>query len=97
MIGSVIGAKLMSYGRRRAILIANVIGMVGSILSIVLNFEVILLGRFMFGICAGINVVTCPTLIEETIPTRLMDKGFGTSTAIGINFMIMLYLILGIY
>ena len=63
MIGAVVGGKIMSYGRRRAVFIANAIGIVGSLLSVILNFELILVGRLLFGICAGMNVVVCPTLI----------------------------------
>jgi predicted MFS family arabinose efflux permease len=49
-------------------MISNVIGIVGSLLSIVPEFGVILLGRFLFGIASGINVVACPKILEETIP-----------------------------
>jgi len=40
-------------------------------------------------------VVACPKIIEETIPSHLMDYGFGTSTALGINFNTMITLGMG--
>ena len=76
---------------------ANVLGILGSCLSVVDNLYVITVGRFLFGITAGINVVACPKILEETIPSNYMDYGFGMSTAIGINFMTMVTLVSGLF
>ena len=92
-IGAVLGGELMSTGRRRAILISNSIGFLGSILSVILNYHIIFLGRLLFGICVGVNMAICPKMIEETIPARLMDKGFGISTANGANLMLFVNLL----
>jgi len=54
-----------------------------------------MIGRFLFGICAGMNLSVCPVLIEETIPARLINKGFGSATAIGLTFMTMVTLFTG--
>jgi len=64
----------------------NFLGIVGCFLSIYPNLAVISVGRFLFGVASGINVVACPKILEETVPSHLMDYGFGTSTAVGINF-----------
>ena len=65
----------------------------GCLLSVVPNTYVIIAGRFIFGAASGINVVACPKIMEETVPHHLMDYGFGTSTAIGINFQTMITLL----
>lgn len=39
-------------------------------------------GRFCFGYSSGVLMSATSKLLEETIPTRLVDKGFGTSTNI---------------
>ena len=76
---------------------ANFLGILASFLSIVDNLYVITAGRFLFGITAGINVVACPKILEETIPSHYMDYGFGISTALGINFMTMVTLVSGLF
>jgi hypothetical protein len=40
------------------------------------------LGRFCFGYGGGVIMCATSKLLEETVPVRLMDKGFGTSTNI---------------
>ena len=40
------------------------------------------LGRFCFGYCSGVLMCATSKMLEETIPARLVDKGFGTSTNI---------------
>jgi MFS family permease len=92
-IGAVLAGELMSRGRRKAVLIANSIGIVGSLLSVILNYDIMFVGRLLFGICAGLNMAICPKMIEETIPTRLMDKGFGICTAIGTNLTVFISLL----
>ena len=89
-IGALIAGELMSKGRRRAILISNSIGIIGSLLSVILNYKIMVFGRLLFGICVGINMAICPKMIEETIPGPLMDKGYGVSTAIGANLMVLI-------
>jgi MFS family permease len=96
-IGAAIGGQIISRGRRKSVLFSNCLGIFGSLLSIVGNLYVITVGRFLFGISAGINVVACPKILEETLPSHLMDYGFGTSTATGINFMTMITLLFGLF
>jgi MFS family permease len=85
-VGAFIGGKIISGGRRKSVMFANCLGILGSCLSVVAELYTLSFGRFLFGIAAGINVVACPKILEESVPHHLMDYGFGTSTAVGINF-----------
>ena len=95
-IGAILGGKIIAYGRRRAVLIFNIIGIIGSLLSVITNFYVILLGRLTFGFAAGVLVTACPKIVEETIPGHYMDYGYGTSTNLGINLFVMISLLSGL-
>ena len=59
---------LMKIGRRKAILISNFIGLIGLGITMVENFNVILVGRFIFGFS-----VVSPRYIEETVPNHLFS------------------------
>jgi hypothetical protein len=58
------------------------VALVGTALSLVLNFKVMCVGRFLFGLSAGVLLCATPKIIDETIPASLIDKGFGASTNI---------------
>lgn len=69
-VGSGIGGKLMQFGRRRALLIISVCGVIGVSLALVsiTAFYVLMLGRFMYGVCSGLFGATLPRYIEEYLP-----------------------------
>jgi len=45
---------------------------------------------------AGVFVTMCPLIIEETVPGKLMDNGYGSSTNICINTMVCINMVLGL-
>jgi len=49
------------------------------------NFYMICFGRFILGFCCGVLLCATPKALDETVPGKLIDKGFGTSTNIMIN------------
>lgn len=49
----------------------------------------------MFGFASGVIIATAPKIIEETVPSHLIDKGFGASTNLAVNFAIMICTIAG--
>jgi len=53
-------------------------------------------GRFIFGFSAGVFVSMCPLVIEETVPGKYMDNGYGSSTNIAINTMVCINMLLGL-
>ena len=53
-------------------------------------------GRFVFGFSCGILICTTPKAIDETVPSHMVDNGFGTSTNIIINLSFMLVAVLSL-
>jgi MFS family permease len=73
-IGSILSGFLVRYGKRNIIVAFELIGIIGSIIScIMLDFNVICIGRFIYGCCCGALISTCPQIIEETVPFTLID------------------------
>jgi MFS family permease len=71
--GSVTGGKLMTIGRRKAIMISTFIGMLGCCLTFNLNFLMLILGRFIFGFSCGMYSSIIPRYMEETVPAEYYD------------------------
>jgi MFS family permease len=61
-----------------------------------LDFVTILIGRFLFGVSAGVFLNMCPVIIEHTVPGKYMDKGYGSSTNIAINLGVAINMSLGL-
>jgi hypothetical protein len=57
-------------------------GLIGSIVSLSLDYKLMCLGRLFFGLASGVLLCATSKMMEETIPVRLLDQGFGTSTNI---------------
>jgi MFS family permease len=55
--GSVTAGKLMVYGRRQALLIATIIGIIGVLITYKLNLYFLIAGRAIFGFACGIYAV----------------------------------------
>jgi len=71
--GSFGGGIIMNYGRRRTIILSLYIGLFGNIITYNLNFFVLLIGRFMFGMSTGIFSSTIIRFINETVPFHIAD------------------------
>ena len=52
--GAAYGGKAISLGRRNALLLSNVVGIIGLCISIFEIFNLILIGRFIFGFASGL-------------------------------------------
>lgn len=81
-IGSLLGGDIIKYGRRWTILHFNIIGLLASLTMFTLNYNVMCIGRVIFGFSSGVMLCATPKMIDETVPAKLLDKGFGASTAI---------------
>ena len=95
-IGSIFGGVFVAKGRRINVIIFNLVLILSSLMSIDKNWWILNLGRVVFGFASGVLLCATPKIIEESIPTHLMDYGFGTSTNMFINIMITVYMLLGI-
>ena len=80
----------MKYGRKWILVSFNLIGIVGSIMSIFPHYKLIILGRFIYGIGAGGLISIAPRMIQETIPNELFDRGFSATTNTAIDIFILL-------
>lgn len=93
--GSLLGGSLMKKGRRMTIIASNIACIAICLLSFIKVFWVICLSRFLYGFFSGIIVAAAPKWLDETIPTHLIDKGFGASTNLAVNIAIMILMVLG--
>ena len=94
-IGSIMGGKLIQYGRRRMMIIFNFIAILGVLSTLFLNVYLICLGRLVFGICGGIFGVALPRMIEETVPTQLLGS-FGVITNLSVNTGSLVAILMGL-
>ena len=63
-------------------------------MTLVVDFYVMCFGRMIFGFATGIMSCATSKMLDENIPSHLMDKGFGTSTNILINLAFFITLIM---
>ena len=85
-IGSVFGGDFVKNGRRSTIIQFNIVGIIATLMTLQLaSFDLMCLGRVLYGISCGVLACTTPKILDETIPSKLIDQGFGTSTSIIMN------------
>lgn len=95
-LGSLVGGKIILNGKRRVLIVCNIVSIVASLLTLFHNWPLMLVGRAFFGFASGVIVVTAPKYLDETIPSHLMDYGFGASTNTIICLAMMISMLLGI-
>lgn len=83
MLGMTIGAGtssvIMKIGRRKSMFICLAIGLVGNLLTIdITRFWLIVFGRFLFGLSAGLYSSIVPKMFSETIPNQLIPSVVGS-------------------
>jgi len=89
-LGATIAGAMMKKGRRSAFLIFPLVGCLGSILSVFDNYFLMMIGKFLFGLGAGVCITVAPRVLEETIPPEYFDKyGFGAMTNVGVDIMVL--------
>ena len=54
MFGAAIAGKVIQYGRRRAHLISCGLGIIGALITTIQSWQLLLLGRVLFGFAAGL-------------------------------------------
>lgn len=52
--GSISGGKIISYGRKKAVIISSIIGIIGVGCTMITNISLILIGRLIYGYSTGI-------------------------------------------
>ncbi|KAM9354810.1 solute carrier family 2, facilitated glucose transporter member 1 [Pholidichthys leucotaenia] len=100
LLGS-LGVKYLadSYGRRNSILIVNGLSVVGACLMFASkasqSFEVLILGRFVFGLFCGLVMSLNPLYIQEVSPTNLRGA-FATLNQVSFALGILLGMVAGL-
>ena len=86
--GAIVGGKMLNNGRRCAMILMNILGIIGSLMSVYPNYFVLIAGRGFYCLSAGVLISAVPRILEETIPSDKLDLGFGASTNIAIDVLI---------
>ena len=87
---------MMAIGRRRCILLTNILVIAGSLICLVDNFYVFLVGRVLFGASAGLFSLFCPKFLAETSPTEYKGP-IGGLSQLCITFGILVPFSIGIF
>jgi predicted MFS family arabinose efflux permease len=72
------------------VLVGNTALIIISALSIIPNYISILALRILFGFFSGFVLPQAPKIIVETVPSNLIDKGFGAITN-GFTFLMIFF------
>jgi MFS family permease len=73
-IGALFGGPVLAVGRWNSIFLSNILIVTGSGLTLVDNFIVLLIGRFIYGLGAGSFNVFCPKMVGETTPNEIIGR-----------------------
>jgi len=96
MVGGVVADKM---GRKRGLIISQVVGLLGGIVMAVseplTSWEVLLVGRLVAGLTAGLNTVLVPLYVSEVAPVHLRG-GLGVFNQLAVTSGIFLGQILGL-
>lgn len=79
--GSIIASLLIQQGRARAFICALVVGILGSLLTLIASWEVFLVAKLIVGVSMGMSGVIVARYIEEWVPI----EWFGVSQAISLT------------
>lgn len=78
-IGSFVGGMIVKSGRRKTMIIWNLIGACGIGVTLIMNFWAIFFGKFIWAIAVGVLSTAGPLMVAETIPADSMGL-WGNST-----------------
>lgn len=94
-VGSLLGGKIITYGRRRAILIMDIVIIVGTLLTLIRTIPTIIVGRFICGCASGVFNICMSKSISESVPASRASI-FQPATNIGIRGAGVICLLLGL-
>jgi len=78
--GRLFGAKFINKGRKLCLLTSVFVGFVGIGLMMPLNIYIFLLGRFVYGVSAGLFSAVGPRYVEECSPQQYLSLFFTLYT-----------------
>ena len=92
-IGGISGGVLAGIGRRKAIIVLDVIIAIGVGISLIKSFPAILVGRFIFGIGGGALLVICPKFVNEICPMKIVGPVGSINQIQIVSGMLTVYLV----
>jgi len=94
-VGSFSAGSIIGIGRRKTMVIFNIIAVIAVTGTIFLNFYSICICRFILGFCGGTFSVVLTRMIEETVPVHLLGT-FGIVTNLAMNAGNMTSILMGV-
>lgn len=73
MIGATVGGKIIRFGRLRVLTLSTFFGIIGTVLTLILNIKIILGGRLLYGFATGLIAVAMPRYMDEVLPSKLIS------------------------
>ena len=92
--GALTSGIISHIGRLNCLILANFILDIGVLLTLIEDFEVLCIGRFLYGVGAGSFSVFGPLYVSETSPIEVSGP-LGASTQIGISTGVLLVFSVG--
>jgi len=86
---------LKKIGRRKSIMLTNLVCIIAVIPTVFENIYMIIIGKFFFGLSAGGLIVSSSIYLNETVPAE-HSSAFGFTTNFGVITGIMTCLLMGI-
>ena len=89
--GAISGSKIIQIGRRKTLLLFNLVGLFGVGLIMIEHEWSLLLGRLIYGYAIGVESVAMPRYLDEVIPLRLYNVCIaGYVASINVGFLLAL-------
>lgn len=100
MVGGFLGGAVANrFGRKRGLLLAGVIGIIGAAFmgtcKMLKTFELLIIGRFVIGVNCGLYTSLSPMYVSELAPINLRG-GLGTVNQLAVTIGLLLSQVLGI-
>ena len=96
-VGALFSGAIAGIGRWNCLLVANAVLVIGAGLTLIDDFVVLCVGRFIYGVSVGAFSVFCPKYIAETAPIEIKGPaGALTQVCITLGILIAFSVGLGI-
>jgi MFS family permease len=95
-VGALFSGPLLGMGRWKCVLLTNIFVIVGAGMTLIDDWTIFLIGRFLYGAACGGFSVFCPKYISEVAPIELKGPAGGL-TQICITFGIIVPFSIGLF
>ena len=93
MTGSLAASTIVQIGRRKAIILASIVALIGGLMQFIFNFWLIFAGKIVYGASAAVMLTACALYLSETLPEeKVGTHGFAVNFGVTIGISIVLNL-----